>query len=262
VDRGRTELTSGGSPGILRRWAAALHRITWAAIPEAEGGRGVRLDRVIDLHKGLTGPLLAALMLGLDVFTTPAWTYLALHGSYGAAWVIKDLTFPDRQWQRRVGWTGALATWVFLSFYWVAPAILVLGQAGVFVLEGWEPSSGWLLALAVFTYALGLVLMVGSDIQKNLTLALRGGGLITTGFYARTRHPNYLGEMMVYGSFALVVNHWLPWLLLGAVWTLFFVPNMVVIDASLSRYEGYEAWRKTTGFALPRLFRTGRSRSG
>ncbi len=116
--------------------------------------------------------------------------------------------------------------------------------------------------------------MIGADVQKNAILAARrsgsgdegrgdarggppasssGPGLITTGFFARTRHPNYLGEMLIYGSFTTVVNHWIPWLILAAVWGLFFLPNMLAIEASLSRYPGYEAWRKRTGFVLPKV---------
>ncbi|NIP83079.1 MAG: DUF1295 domain-containing protein [Gemmatimonadetes bacterium] len=242
------------------RWAAVLNRISWTALPDAAPGRGVPLHSVIDLHKGLTGPVVLALMLALGVFTVPAWTYLALHGSYGVIWVIKDRTFPDRQWQRRVRWTGAVATWAFLSLYWIAPAILLLGTAGAVDLGAWDPAGPPWLAAAIALYALGLVLMVGADAQKNLTLAARSGreggtgaGLITTGFFARTRHPNYLGEMLIYGGFALVVDHWLPWAVLAGVWGLFFVPNMLAIDASLSRYPEYEAWRTRTGFLLPRI---------
>lgn len=225
----------------------------------------MRLNMAIDLHKALTGAFVLVLMLVLDVFTAPAWIYLALHGSYGLAWVIKDRTFPDRQWQRRVSWPGALATWGFLSLYWVAPLILILGTAGVLGVGEWSPAPPPVLGLAVAIYATGLVLMVGADTQKNMALAFRRGrrdgadgdpgwgGLIATGYFARTRHPNYLGEMMIYGSFALVVGHWLPWVILAAVWVLFFVPNMLLIDASLSRYPEYDRWRERTGFLLPRV---------
>jgi steroid 5-alpha reductase family enzyme len=41
--------------------------------------------------------------------------------------------------------------------------------------------------------------MMGSDYQKTMTLSKKKGkinviiGLISTGFFARTRNPNYLG---------------------------------------------------------------------
>lgn len=266
-------------PRTPPKWAAVLHGIANRIIgTETAGGRTgetgaptgwAPLNVVIDLHKAATGLFVLILMQAYDVFTAPAWVYLALHGSYGIAWVVKDVAVGDRKWRHRVGLLGVLGTWAFLTLYWVAPWLLVLGTAGNLQLGGWTPGTEWsppgtgVLAVAVVAYVVGLVLMIGADAQKNATLAARrdpgGGGsspgLITTGFFAWSRHPNYLGEMMIYGAFALVVGHWLPWVILAAVWLLFFLPNMLAIEASLSRYPGYEAWRDRTGFLLPRLRR-------
>lgn len=284
-----------GSDRSPPAWAAFLHRIATRVIgdegrpgdPGADSTSGrVPLNVAIDVHKAATGLFVLVLMHAYDVFTAPAWVYLALHGSYGIAWVLKDVAVGDRKWRRRVGLPGVLGAWAFLTLYWVAPVLLILGTAGSLELGGWRPGTEWSppgagwLATAVVAYVTGLVLMIGADAQKNATLAARssgsgdegragddrgtdprggkpasssGPGLITTGFYARMRHPNYMGEMLLYGAFALVVGHWLPWLILGVVWALFFVPNMLAIEASLSRYPGYEAWRARTGFLLPRV---------
>ena len=51
--------------------------------------------------------------------------------------------------------------------------------------------------------------MIAADAQKYFTLRVKRG-LITDGVHRYVRHPNYLGEMMIYGSFALMVWHWLP----------------------------------------------------
>ena len=56
--------------------------------------------------------------------------------------------------------------------------------------------------------------MMASDAQKHYTLQYKRG-LITTGWFSRVRHPNYLGEMMLYASFAVVAGHVLPWLVLA-----------------------------------------------
>ena len=69
---------------------------------------------------------------------------------------------------------------------------------------------------------------------------------------AGVRHPNYLGEMMIYGSFALLVWHWLPWLVLAWVWLGLFAVNMMNKEASLSRYPEWAAYRQRTGWLLPR----------
>ena len=68
------------------------------------------------------------------------------------------------------------------------------------------------------------------------------------------RHPNYLGEMMIYGSFALMVWHWLPFLVLAYVWTALFAVNMVMKEARMSRHPGWSEYRARTGWLLPRLF--------
>lgn len=233
-------------------WAAFLHR---AADRLIGAGRDradwAPLHAVIDLHKAATGPFVLVLMRAYDVFTPAALTYLAIHGTYGIAWVLKDVTLGDRKWRTRVGIRGVIGTWAFLTLYWVAPALLVLGEAGELDLAGWQAAGSGQLGAAVVFYVIGLVLMVGADVQKNAALA-RAPGLITTGFYARVRHPNYLGEILIYGSFALVVAHWIPWVILAAVAVLFFLPNMLAIEASLSRYPEYERWRSQTGFLLPR----------
>jgi steroid 5-alpha reductase family enzyme len=53
-------------------------------------------------------------------------------------------------------------------------------------------------------YNFGLVLMMGADGQKYFTLRIKKG-LLNDGFMKWSRNPNYVGEMMIYGSFALLV---------------------------------------------------------
>jgi hypothetical protein len=60
--------------------------------------------------------------------------------------------------------------------------------------------------------------------------------------------------MMLYGSFAALAGHWLPWAVLAWVWLGVFVPNMLRKEASMSRYPEWAAYKARTGFLLPRLF--------
>jgi steroid 5-alpha reductase family enzyme len=60
-------------------------------------------------------------------------------------------------------------------------------------------------AVAVGIYVLGTVLHFGSDYQKR-RFKLRSdakGKLLDTGFWALCRHPNYLGDFLIYVSFAV-----------------------------------------------------------
>jgi protein-S-isoprenylcysteine O-methyltransferase Ste14 len=208
------------------------------------GGPRIKFAWAINLQKGGTLFFVLGLMFAFNDFSATAWTYAALHGSYGLMWLLKEAVFPDPSWQRRVTLPGALNAWLLvLGPYWIAPVLLVLNRHEA------PPST---LAGATVLYVAGVVLMMGSDAQKYFTLRVRKG-LITDGFFARVRHPNYLGEMMLYASFAIVAGHWLPWVVLAWVWSALFLPNMLRKEQSMSRYPEWAAYKARSGFLLPRV---------
>jgi protein-S-isoprenylcysteine O-methyltransferase Ste14 len=57
--------------------------------------------------------------------------------------------------------------------------------------------------------------------------------------------------MMVYSALALLVRHWISWAILAYWWLCVFLVNMLLIDASLSRYPGWRAYEAKTGLVLP-----------
>jgi protein-S-isoprenylcysteine O-methyltransferase Ste14 len=208
------------------------------------GGPRIKFAWAINLQKGGTLPFVLALMWFHDCWTPTAWVYLGLHGSYGLVWLLKDAVFPDPGWEKKITLAGALNAWLFvLGPYWIAPWLIVSQRIE-------QPPA--VLGGAVLLYALGLVLMVGADAQKYFVLRTRAG-LIVDGFFARTRNPNYLGEMMLYAAFATVAGHWLPWLVLAWVWIGLFLPNMLRKDARMARYPGWAAYRARTGLLFPRV---------
>ncbi|MEM6993769.1 MAG: DUF1295 domain-containing protein [Myxococcota bacterium] len=229
----------------MHPWLAAWIKIRDYLSDDFLGGpKVVKLAWAINLQKGATLLFVLALMVGFDNFSVTAWTYAALHGSYGILWLLKEWIFPDPSWQRKVTFGGAVNAWLtVLGLYWLAPVLLVTLR--------YEAPPG-LLATATIVYAVGVVLMMASDAQKYFVLKARRG-LITDGFFARTRNPNYLGEMMLYGSFALISGHWIPWVVLAWVWLAMFVPNMLRKDASMSRYPEWADYHARTGLVLPKL---------
>jgi protein-S-isoprenylcysteine O-methyltransferase Ste14 len=213
------------------------------------GPKVVKMAWVINLQKGGTIAFVALLMALFGNFSAAAWVYLALHGSYGLIWLLKDRAFPDPSWERRVTIGGAVMCWALvLGLYWVFPVLLIAPVLG----PRPEPSSA-LLGACVLLHTLGVVIMMCADCQKHFALKAKRG-LITDGMFARVRHPNYLGEMMLYGAYALLVGHWIPWAILGWVWGGVFLTNMVWKEASMARYPEWEAYRARTGWLLPRLF--------
>jgi protein-S-isoprenylcysteine O-methyltransferase Ste14 len=234
----------------LVRTALRVNRVVQYLSRDAFGGRRVlRLAWVIDFQKAGTIPFIAALMWWYGNNSTPAWVYLGLHGGYGLSWLVKDLVVPDRGWQQRVTFGGALLSFLLvLAPYWVLPWLLISPVLGP---DHPQPAPA-LMAACIVIFTIGLTLMIGADAQKNATLAARPG-LITDGFYARMRHPNYLGEMLIYASFALMVRHWVPWVILGGIWTFVFMTNIAAQEVSLSRLPGWPAYKARTGLLFPRL---------
>ena len=213
------------------------------------GPRLLKLSWVINFQKGGTLPFVALLMLLYGNFSVEAWVYLALHGSYGLVWLLKHFAFRDRSWEVKVTLGGALNSFLFvLGPYWLMPWLLLSG-----VLGDRPSASSALLGGAVALHTLGVVIMIASDAQKHFTLKVKRG-LITDGMFKHIRHPNYLGEMMLYAAYALLVRHWIPWLILGWVWLGVFLVNMRMKEASMSRYPEWAAYAARTGMLLPRLF--------
>jgi protein-S-isoprenylcysteine O-methyltransferase Ste14 len=237
-------LTDGG---VMHPWMKSWLRLRDHLSDDFLGGpKMVRLNWVINLQKGGTLPLVLGLMMACDNHTATAWTYAALHGSYGLIWLLKELVFPDLGWARKVTVGGAVNSFLLvLGLYWLAPLLMITQR-----LE--QPT--FVLAGATLLYAVGVVIMVGADAQKYFVLRLRPG-LIVDGFFGRVRHPNYLGEMMVYAAFALCAGHWLPWLVLAWVWLGLFVPNMLRKEQRMSRHPEWAAYHRRTGFLLPRVGR-------
>ena len=209
------------------------------------GPRVLKFAWVINFQKGATALWVAFLMWYFNDTSVQAWVYLGLHGTYGIAWLMKDSVFPDPNWQKRITFGGALNALIFvLGPYWIFPFLLISGMA-----EG--ATLPW-LTLAIAVHTLGLAIMLVADAQKFYTLRYKRG-LITDGMFRFMRHPNYLGEMMVYGSYALVVWHWLPWLILAAIWGLLFQTNMRMKEASMARYPEWAKYKTRTGMVLPKI---------
>lgn len=235
--------TNDASRAQAPAWAGWLHRtITWLTEDFGGGPRVVKMAWAINFHKVVTGLLIFAMMVHFDNFSVGAWVYLALHGVYGWCWIIKDSTCRDANFERRITFGGIASLYLgLIAWYWVLPWLFLSRRI--------EPSPE-LLAGVIVAHTLGIALMVAADLQKNLTLRLRKG-LITTGVFAYTRNPNYLGEVMIYGSYAVLASHWLGWAVVLWCWLGVFLPRMLLKDASIARHPGWSEYHARSGLLLP-----------
>lgn len=204
----------------------------------------MKIKHSINLHKALTFLVILTLMVIYKNYTIGAWVYLALHGTYGILWLFKDLLYPDKSWEQEIPISVGLITFLLLGLYWIAPFILIS--------SGSQPSYPF-IAAAIAINIMGVFLHYSSDAQKYYTLKYKPG-LITEGFFARCRNTNYLGEILIYTSFAMLAQHWLPFLILGVFLAVVFIPNMLKKDKSLSRYPEFENYKANSGLIFPKFW--------
>src|SRR5262249_39855686 len=70
---------------------------------------GVQVGAVIDLHKALVIPVVLALMWFYGNWSTDAFVYVGMHGSYSLLWLVKQRTYRDVRFDQRVPlWFGTL----------------------------------------------------------------------------------------------------------------------------------------------------------
>jgi len=206
----------------------------------------MRQKYFIDSHKGATAFFVLVLMAIYNQWENPtAWIYLALHGTYGFLWVLKSLIFPDQAWEQKTGWGFDLVIWGSLSLYWVAPWMLMARAVH---------APGGYLALCASIFSFGIFFHFASDMQKHVSLQLKPGQLISDGMFARTRNPNYFGELLIYTGFGLLAMHWLPLVILLTWVLVYWFPRMLKKDRILSTLAGFGNYKERSKLFIPFLF--------
>ena len=202
----------------------------------------------IDFHKGITFLYILALINCYDAFNNiTIWIYLGLHGTYGILWIIKSLIFPDKSWEQKTNLIYGLIILFGLSLYWISPWIIV---SGYFNNGQMVTIPNWLISIVIFLFGLGVFLHFSSDMQKHTALKLNPGNLISDGLFKKSRNINYVGELFIYLSFALLSMHWIPILVLAIFILCVWVPNMIKKDKSLSKYPKFNDYKNNTRLFL------------
>ena len=203
----------------------------------------MKLNQIINLHKGLTAFVVIGLMIFFDNFTIAPSVYLALHGTYGLLWLLKEKIFPDPYFKEKINFLTSVTGFIFLGSYWVAPYILISSQKSV---------PNIVIAASVSINIIGVFLHFASDAQKYFSLKLKKD-LIKEGFFENIRNTNYLGEILIYLSFAILSMSFIPLVILAIFFSIVFLPRMIKKDKSLSKYDSFEEYKKKSGLILPKL---------
>ena len=203
----------------------------------------MKLNQLINLHKGMTAFVVLGLMFFYKNFTIAPLVYLALHGTYGLLWLLKEEIFPDPYFKEKINFLTSVIGFIFLGSYWVAPYILISSPKSV---------PDFLIAASISINIIGVFLHFASDTQKYFSLKFKKD-LIKEGFFKNVRNTNYLGEILIYLSFAILSMSFIPFAILATFFFVVFLPRMIKKDKSLTKYPSFEEYKKKTGLILPKF---------
>lgn len=173
------------------------------------------------------------------------------------AYTFANLTHQDWRYTMLKEKTGVFYPIINFVGIHMVPTLVVYGcilPAVYAVREGLEANIASVLFLCL---SLGAAIMQGiSDIEMHKFRKNRGGAFIRTGFWKYSRHPNYLGEILMWWGVALSVVCAAPsvyHLVMGAVanTVLFLAVSIPMADKRQSRKEGFDEYQKQTRMLLP-----------
>lgn len=206
------------------------------------GPKVLKLKNVVNFQKGGTFFYTLMLMEYFKNYNITSYIYLALHGTYGMIWLIKDKIMPDSNWERKITIPSAILSFILvLGPYWMFPYYTVKNKID---------ADHFTIFSAISLHTLGIVLMMASDSQKYFTLQIKRK-LINNGWFAKIRNTNYLGEMMIYFSYALLSRRKESFLILAYVWSLLFIPNMLNKDKRILKKDGGQEYIKKSNMLIP-----------
>ena len=214
--------------------------------PLAFGPKLIKFNWIINAQKTGTIFLMFLLMIYYNNFSTGAWLYLSLHGTYGLLWFLKDMVFPDKSFQVKLTVVPALLVSLFLLSYWLMGFEVMCGL-------GDQNPSGKKIFGCFFLFSFGNILMMCADLQKYIVLKYKKG-LIDDFFMKNNRNTNYFGEIIVYLTFAIACGRKEGYIMLICEWILFFGSRIYMKDLSLSKKHGFEKYKKNSYIILFKFF--------
>ena len=99
---------------------------------------------------------------------------------------------------------------------------------------------------------IGIFLHFASDAQKYFTLRIKKE-LIKDGFFKNIRNTNYLGEILIYLSFAILSMSYIPFVILALFFFVVFLPRMIKKDKSLTKYPAFKEYKQISGLLFPKI---------
>lgn len=191
--------------------------------------------------------LMCAAVIGWGVRLTANWAY-TFPNLNGQDWRYTMLHEKTGKFYPFINFTGIHMVPTLVVFLCMRPVILAFT-------EGAHCTMG---TVFFFCCAVGSFIMQGiADLQMHRFRKRKTGGIIQEGLWSVSRHPNYLGEILMWWSVGLMclfsMTHGID-LLLGALVNtclFLFVSIPMAENRQLSRSPEYALYRKETNKLIP-----------
>lgn len=173
------------------------------------------------------------------------------------AYTFKNLTHQDWRYTMLKEKTKAFYPVINFVGIHLVPTLVVYGCVlPVVYIILLKPMLNALSVVSLSISFLAVILQGTADIQMHRFRKSGVGGFIRVGLWKHSRHPNYLGEILMWWGIALCSLFALPkmwYLIFGAVANtiLFLVVSIPMADGRQSRKEGYEEYKRETRTLLP-----------
>lgn len=154
--------------------------------------------------------------------------------------------------------TGKLYPLINFVGIHMVPTLIVYGCTLPAVAVLMSGAKGTPISYLALTVSLGATVMQGiADIEMHRFRKSGKGGFIRDGLWKHSRHPNYLGEILMWWGIgisavsSLGINYW--FLLIGAAANtlLFLSVSIPMADKKQSRKEGFAEYKSETWMLLP-----------
>ena len=189
-------------------------------------------------------PIIAVCLWGIRLTANWAYTFRSLRHQ---DWRYTMLNQKTKTLYPIVNFLGIHLVPTLIVYGCTLPVVFTIVYAPAF-----NAGSAVFFAVSI----LAIVLQGTSDFQMHKFRKSGTGGFIRTGLWKYARHPNYLGEILMWWGIALAAVCIMPqrwYLIAGAVAnTLLFVfVSVPLADKRQSRKEGFAEYKKATRMFLP-----------
>ncbi len=196
------------------------------------------------LGDGRVLPFIATAVWAIRLTANWAYTFKNLNAQ---DWRYTMLRAKTKKGYPVVNFVGIHLVPTLVVYGCILPAVFVFVYGG-----GYNVGS-----VTFFLVSLAAVTLQGTaDVQMHRFRKKRKGGFIRQGLWKYSRHPNYLGEILMWWGIGLAALCLMPtrwYLLFGALANtlLFLFVSIPLAEGKQSRKDGYAEYKKQTRALLP-----------